>query len=281
MDYILGIIILLTIIKSWVLSFKKESKFSSKFEEEESPFKPTKHQLVFVLNFNGDTLASEVENLRKEITAIILHQEIQNVKEVVIKIYSPGGSVTGYGLAASQILRLKNAKIPVTVCIDEVAASGGYMMACVADKIIAAPFSLIGSIGVVCEFPNFSELLSNIGVNFKQYTAGESKRTVSPYTTPTEENEIKLNKELAKVHDQFKKHVKQFRPNIDIDVIATGECWQGQECVAINLIDQVGVSDDYVLSLTQKYDVMHINLIDTKPKFSIISWIAKYFKIIK
>lgn len=216
---------------------------------EKSKFKvnfPQPQGFIYVLDFKGGLQAQQVENLREEISAILSVAKIEKPSEVIVKLDSPGGTVNGYGLAASQLARIKKANIPLTIVVDQVAASGGYMMAAVANKIVAAPFSVIGSIGVVMEFPNFSDLLKKIGVEYKQYTAGEYKRTVSPLAKPTEEGEKKTNEKLIGTLDLFKKHIKNHRPNIEIDKVATGETWYGEEAKELGLVDEVMTFEDYV-----------------------------------
>lgn len=201
---------------------------------------------IYVMEFKGGIQAQQVDNLREEVNAILSVSKIEKPSEVIVKLDSPGGTVNGYGLAAAQLARLRKENIPLTVVVDQVAASGGYMMASVADKIVSAPFAVIGSIGVVMEFPNFATLLEKIGVNYKQYTAGEYKRTVSPMTKPTPEGEDKLNEKLVHTLELFKKHIKKYRSKVDIDKVATGETWYGEECVELGLVDEVMTYEEYL-----------------------------------
>ena len=136
--------------KAWLKAQKKKhkqevkaAKAKAKLATPQSDAKPR----VYVLDFKGSMDAHEVASLREEVTAVLAVATPQD--QVVVRLESPGGVVHGYGLAASQLQRLREKQIPLTVAVDKVAASGGYMMACVADKIVAAPFSIIGSIGVV------------------------------------------------------------------------------------------------------------------------------------
>lgn len=216
-------------------------------------------KLVYVLEFKGSLQAKEVENLRQEITAILAPAEkFAKPSEVIVKLDSPGGTVTGYGLAAAQLARLKKAGIPVTVVVDQVAASGGYMMAAVADKIVAAPFAIIGSVGVVMEMPNFSKLLEKVGVKYLQYTAGEYKRTVSPMVEPTEVGEEKTKEKLVKTLDLFKKHIQAYRPQVDIEKIATGETWYASEAQELKLVDEILTYDEYVGEKIFTHDVFKV-----------------------
>lgn len=217
-------------------------------------------KLVYVLEFKGSVQAKEVENLRQEITAILAPvKNFAKPSEVIVKLDSPGGTVTGYGLAAAQLARLKKAGIPVTVVVDQVAASGGYMMAAVADKVIAAPFAIIGSVGVVMEMPNFSKLLDKVGVKYLQYTAGEYKRTVSPMVEPTVLGEEKMQEKLVKTLGLFKNHIKEYRPQVDVEQIATGETWYATEAQSLNLVDEISTYDEYLESKLTTCDVFKIS----------------------
>jgi serine protease SohB len=204
--------------------------------------KPT----VFVLDFKGDLFATAVRNLREEVSAItaVAGQE----DEVVIRLESAGGAVPHYGLAAAQLMRLRNKAIKVTVCIDRLAASGGYMMACVADKIVAAPFAIIGSIGVVAQVPNLHRLLKKHDVDFQEMTAGEFKRTVSVFGEITEKGRKKFQEELEDTHLLFKEFVKAQRPNLDLDKVSTGEHWLARRGLDLGLVDQLQTSDEYLVS---------------------------------
>lgn len=199
---------------------------------------------VFIINFNGDMFASQVDNLRKEVDAILSFAKEDD--EVLFNIMSPGGTVTGYGLVASQIERLKNSDIKVTAAVDQVAASGGYMAAVVADEIIAAPFAVVGSIGVVANVPIMEELLDKIGINYKTYTAGDSKRTVTTYQTPTPEQEEKFERKLASIHEQFKSHVSNYREKVDIEKATNGDFFSGEQAMSLGLIDKLSTSDDFM-----------------------------------
>jgi serine protease SohB len=201
---------------------------------------------VFVLEFKGDLFASAVKNLREDVTAIIAAAVKDD--EVVVRLESPGGAVPHYGLAAAQLMRLRDKAIKVTVCIDRIAASGGYMIACVADKIVAAPFAIIGSIGVVAEVPNFHRLLKKHDVDFQEMTAGEFKRTVSVFGEITEKGLRKFQEELEDTHLLFKEFVKAHRPELDIERVATGEHWLARRGLELGLVDQLGTSDEYLVA---------------------------------
>lgn len=231
---------------------KKADKKASKSKDEKA-IKPR----LFVVDFNGDIKASEAEPLAKEVNSILTIAEEKD--EVMVRLESPGGVVHGYGLAASQLKRIKDKNIKLTACVDKVAASGGYMMASVADEIIAAPFAVVGSIGVVAQMPNFNRLLKKHDVDFDVYTAGEFKRTVTMFGENTEEGKKKLNEDLETTHDLFKAMIKESRSDLDIDAVATGEVWYGTQAIDKKLIDAVGTSDDFILSKLDGFDVYKLS----------------------
>lgn len=237
-------------MKAEIKAEKKKAKLEKKNRQDE----PGKR--VYVLDFNGDVKADGVESLRHEITAILTIAKPAD--EVVLRLESPGGQVHMYGLAASQLERLKAQQIPLTVCVDKVAASGGYMMACVANKIIAAPFAVVGSIGVVAELPNFNRVLKRFDVDYNVYTAGEFKRTVTLMGENTEDGIRKFKEELEDTQRLFKALVHRHRPQLDIDKTATGEHWYGSHALANVLIDQLGTSDDYLFELSKKAELFEI-----------------------
>jgi len=211
---------------------------------------------IFVINFDGDINADGVANLGEEISAILSISEPQD--QVLLRLESPGGVVHGYGHAASQLKRIKDKGLKLTVAVDEVAASGGYMMACVADTIIAAPFAIIGSIGVIAELPNFNRLLKKYDVDIEQHTAGEFKRTLTLLGENTDKGRDKFKQELEDVHGLFKSWVKGNREQLDIDKVATGEHWFGQQALDLNLVDEIGTSDDFIMEKVKKYPVYEI-----------------------
>ncbi|TEW51555.1 protease SohB [Psychromonas algicola] len=209
---------------------------------------------LYVIDFNGSIDAKEVTSLREEITAILSVATEQD--EVFVRLESGGGMVHAYGLAASQLQRIKDKNIPLTISVDKVAASGGYMMACVADKIIAAPFSIIGSVGVIAQIPNFNKLLKKHDVEFEQLTAGQYKRTLTMFGENDDLGREKFKQELEETHQLFKHFVSEHRPQLDIDKIATGEHWYGTQALDLLLVDNIQTSDDYLLdNLDQKHIV--------------------------
>ena len=220
-------------------AFLKDEKLQKKKQEKEK-----KHN-VFVLHFNGDIKASAVASLREEITAIINVATKQD--EVLLQLESHGGTVNGYGLASAQLMRLREKSIPLVISIDKIAASGGYMMACIANKIIAAPFAIIGSIGVIIQLPNFHRLLKEKQIDFEQHMAGNYKRTITLFGENTDQGREKLQEEIEKIHHSFKDLITTHRPQLDIDQVATGEHWLGQQALALKLVDSIQTSDAYLL----------------------------------
>ncbi|SLJ84834.1 protease SohB [Psychrobacter sp. DAB_AL43B] len=210
-------------------------------------------QQVFVLDFDGDIKATAVKHLREEISTLI--STANKGDEVVVRLESGGGLVHGYGLAAAQLARLKDAGFKLTVCVDKVAASGGYMMACVADNIVAAPFAIIGSIGVVSQLPNFHKWLKNHDVDYEMFTAGDYKRTVTMFGENDDEDRAKYQEELEQTHELFKHFVNRYRGMLDVDKVATGEHWYGEDALHLNLVDKLQTSDSYLLERMENNDV--------------------------
>jgi len=200
---------------------------------------------VFVLDFKGDVLATQTESLREEVTVVLGVAEQGD--EVVVRLESSGGAVHGYGLAASQLARLRAKGIPLTICVDKVAASGGYMMACVGQRVLAAPFAVIGSIGVVAPVPNLHRLLEKHGVDYEDMTAGRYKRTVTLLGRITDEGRTKFKEQLEDTHELFKRFVGEMRPALDVEAVATGEHWYGRRAIELGLVDGLATSDDYLL----------------------------------
>jgi serine protease SohB len=227
------------VYKRWLKQERKAEKARMKAQSAEQP-------RLFVLDFHGDILASEVTGLREMITAVL--QEAEEGDAVLVRLDNAGGAVHEHGLAASQLLRLRNKGIPLTVAVDRVAASGGYMMACVADRIIAAPFAIIGSIGVVAQLPNFHRWLSEKGIDFELHTAGDYKRTLTVFGENTDTARDKLREQLEETHQLFKSFIREYRKSLDVDAVATGEYWYGERAKALGLVDELVTSDDYLLA---------------------------------
>ena len=200
--------------------------------------------------------AKEVASLREEVTAVLTMATEQD--EVLVRVESGGGVVHGYGLCASQLQRLRDRGLHLTVAIDKVAASGGYMMACVAQHIIAAPFAIVGSIGVVAQLPNFHRLLQKHDIDYEQHTAGQYKRTLTLFGENDEAGRQKFREELESVHQQFRSFVSRHRPRIQLDKVATGEHWLANEALHLDLVDELRTSDDYLLDNYARKQVVKV-----------------------
>lgn len=224
--------------------------------------KDAQKKRIYVLNFHGDIRASAVSSLREEITAILTVATEND--EVFLRLESGGGIVHGYGLGASQLMRIRKKNIPLTVSVDKVAASGGYMMACVGSRIMAAPFSIIGSIGVIAQIPNFNKVLKKHNIEFEQFTAGEFKRTVTMFGENTNEAKAKFREEIEDIHLLFKDFIVQHRPEIDIVQVSTGESWPGTRALKKKLIDELKTSDDYLLENSKDADIYEIKYVSKK-----------------
>lgn len=255
-------------LKSAILAKKefkktiKDTKAKHKQEEKKPSTNENKRRL-FILDFDGDIRASGVASLREEITALLTIADQDD--EVLVKVESGGGTVQGYGLAASQLKRITDRGVKLTVAVDKVAASGGYMMACVADKIIAAPFAIIGSIGVLAQIPNFHRFLKKHDIDFEQISAGKYKRTLSMFGENRDEDREKLQQELEETHVLFKQFVAENRQQVDIDNIATGEHWYGKKALELRLVDELITSDDYLSQSVKNADIYEVEYIRKKP----------------
>ena len=253
-------------IKKSILS-KKEYKKFAKSKKKNSKKSNNK---LFVIDFKGNIKASEIISLRREISGILL--SYNKGDEVLLRLENSGGTVHEHGLAASQLKRIRDKNIPLTICVDKVAASGGYMMACVANKIIASPFAIIGSIGVIAQVPNFNRLLKNKGVDFEQQTAGDYKRTVTMFGKNTDKDRKKLKEQLEDIHILFKDFIKKNRKNLDVDKVSTGEYWYGKDALDLKLIDKILTSDEYIISLKDSFQIIQIKY---KPAKSISDKLSK------
>jgi len=236
---------------------KSEAKKEKKLEKKENKKKEAPKAKVFVLDFNGDMKASAADSLRKCVTQII---SIANPSrdELVVRLESPGGMVSGYGLAASELARVRQANLKLTVCVDKVAASGGYLMSCVADQIFAAPFAIVGSIGVVAGMPNFHKLLKKNDIDYDILTAGKYKRTLTVLGENTAEGRDKFIEQLEQIHDLFKKFVSKYRPHLDMEKVGTGEYWFGEDALQIELVDRITTSEDYLIEQMKEKEVFHL-----------------------
>ncbi len=270
-----------TLEKSELKKLKKAAKQTKSLQKKSGQSDlTTNRSRIFVLEFVGDIRASAVENLREAITAILTVATPKD--EVLVKIESSGGTVHGYGLAASQLKRIRDHKIPLTTAVDKIAASGGYMMACVADRIIGAPFAIIGSIGVIFQLPNFNRLLKKHDIDFEQITAGQYKRTLTLFGENTKEGRHKLQQETEEVHTLFKNFISLNRPIVDIEKVATGEYWYGTKAQEVRLVDDLITSDDYLLSARDRSNIFVVTYTIKKSlterlAISVQSTIAKIF----
>ncbi len=236
-------------------SRRKQEKKDSKSEKDEKPEEQAASRL-YVLNFDGDIKASAVDDLREEISAVL--GVAGESDQVLVRLESGGGMVHSYGLASSQLQRIRDAGVGLVIAVDKVAASGGYMMACVAERILAAPFAVIGSIGVLAQLPNFHRLLQKANVDFEQHTAGEYKRTVTMFGENTDEDRAKLQQDLEDTHQLFKQFVSEHRPELDIAAVATGEVWYGQQALDKGLVDELITSDSFIQAQLQQRDVYEV-----------------------
>jgi serine protease SohB len=240
-------------------ALKEEQKKNKKSKSDELDSKSR----VFVINFNGDIKASDVDCFRESITAVL---QIANPEkdEVVVKLESPGGMVHSYGLAAAQLDRIKKKGLKLTACVDKVAASGGYMMACVADKIVASPFAIMGSIGVVAQLPNFNKVLKKNDIDYEILTAGKYKRTLTIFGENTDEGREKFKADLEDTHELFKSYVSERRPSVDIEKVATGDIWFGTRALEVSLVDELKTSDEYMIEACNRADVFTVEFKDKK-----------------
>lgn len=238
-------------------AYEKQLKADEKAKEKEQKDKVEELEpKVFVVDFKGSIDANEVASLREEISAILAIADKGD--EVIVNVESGGGMVHGYGLASSQLDRLRQAEIPLSICVDKVAASGGYMMACVANKIYSAPFAIVGSIGVVAQVPNFNRLLKKHDIDYEQHTAGDFKRTLTIFGENTDEGRVKFQQELEETHVLFKAFIAKYRPELDIVKVATGEHWYGQQAIELGLVDEIATSDDVIMKLANERTVIKV-----------------------
>lgn len=247
--------------KLQIFDKKKQKAFKKELKKDKKNTAVEKSKL-WLLDFKGDISATQTQALREEISLIL--SLIEKGDQVAVRLENPGGAVHEHGLAASQLLRFKDRGIPLTVLVDKVAASGGYLMACVADKILAAPFAIIGSIGVIAQLPNFNRWLEERGIDFEQVTAGKHKRTLTMFGKNTEEGREKLREEIEDIHALFKDQIVKYRPDLDIDSVSTGEYWYGARAIELGLIDEIITSDDYLANAKDNFDIYLTKL--TKPQ---------------
>lgn len=254
-------------LKSQILSrkeFKKAVKeHKAEMKKKEKQATPEQRKRIYVIDFKGDIRATEVSSLREEITAILTVATEND--EVLVTLESAGGTIHGYGLAASQLKRIRDKGIALTIAVDKIAASGGYMMACVANRIIAAPFAIIGSVGVLVQMPNFNRLLKKHDIDFEEITAGEYKRTLTLFGENTDKDREKMREELAEAHKLFKEFIRENRSQVEVEKIATGEYWYGKRALELHLVDDLCTSDDYLSASVNSADIYEIDYVRKKP----------------
>ncbi|GAA5140127.1 protease SohB [Thalassotalea piscium] len=247
---------------------KKAAKEKAKADKAAVKSDTAQQPRTFVVDFKGSIDAKEVTSLREEISAILMVAKKED--EVFVRLETGGGMVHGYGLASSQLDRVRQANIPLTVAVDKVAASGGYMMACVANKIVSAPFAILGSIGVIAQVPNFNKILKKNDIEFEQITAGEFKRTLTMFGENTDKGREKFSQEIEDTHQLFKDFVSEHRPSLDITKVATGETWFGTKAKEVGLVDEIMTSDDYLHKASKVNQVVEV-------KYSVKKGLAEKF----
>jgi len=254
-------------LKAAMLSGKADRSERKALVKQQRSGPDSSRRRLYVIDFEGDLRASSVAALRDEVTAILTAAGDDD--EVLLRLESPGGVVHGYGLAASQLLRIRDRGLRLTVAVDKVAASGGYLMACVGQQILAAPFAIIGSIGVVAQIPNFNRLLKRHDIEFEQFTAGKHKRTVTLFGKNTPAGREKLQREIEDVHGLFKEFIAENRPQVDVEEVATGEYWYGARALEHKLVDELRTSDDYLLEASKDTEIFRVH--SARPK----SWLTR------
>jgi serine protease SohB len=235
--------------------WKAESKAEKERDKAEAK-SDERRPRVFVIDFKGDLMASAVPSLREEVSAVLGVATAED--HVIVRLENYGGVVHEHGLAASQLVRIRDKEIPLIISVDKVAASGGYLMACVASRIVAAPFAILGSIGVIAQLPNFNRLMDSHGIDFEQVTAGKYKRSVTIFGKNTDEDRAKLKEELEDVHSLFKGAVRKYRPDLDLDRIATGEHWYGARAIELGLVDEIKTSDELLAEFARDMDIYRV-----------------------
>ncbi|KFZ28259.1 hypothetical protein IDAT_09610 [Pseudidiomarina atlantica] len=242
---------------------KKQRKQAQKQEKQAAKKAEPSDKRIFVIDFKGSVDAHEVDHLTREVNAIIGAAEAGDT--VLVRLESPGGVVHGYGLGAAQLQRLRDAQLKLIVSVDKVAASGGYMMAAVAEHIIAAPYAIIGSIGVVAQLPNFYRFLQKHDIDFEQITAGEYKRTLSVFGENTDEGRHKFKEDLEQIHQQFKQHVANYRPQLVLEKVATGEYWTAQQALDLQLVDEITTGDAWLQQRAEDHTLLRVHYSEKRP----------------
>jgi serine protease SohB len=231
-------------------------------KDEKERAKKAPRPRVFVFRFDGNVQASGVDRLAEQVNALL--RVAGDADEIVVRLKSPGGLVYSYGHAASQLERLRAAGLKLTICVDEVAASGGYLMAAVGHRILAAPFAIIGSIGVVAQIPNIHRFLKRRDIDVELHTAGRFKRTLTVLGENTEEGREKFKADLTRTHALFQRAIARYRPGLDLDKVATGEHWYGQEALELGLVDGVMTSDAYLVERSAEAEIIALGFAGRK-----------------
>lgn len=265
-------------IKQQAKDEKQQAKDEKKATKKAAASKEDEHKKrLFYITFKGDIHASAAEGLRHEVSSVLTSADDHD--EVLVSIESGGGMVSNYGFAASQLQRILDKGLSLTVAVDKIAASGGYLMACVSNKIIAAPYAMIGSVGVLAQVPNFHKLLQEHNIDMDVYTAGEFKRQVTIFGENTEAGKQKFQETLEDIHDQFKNTILKFRPHLDMEKVATGEAWLAEQAQALGLVDELMTSDAYLMAACETSDVLEIKwVLKTSPAERLMNRIETSFK---
>lgn len=237
--------------------FKKTLKSEQKKMKKERKSRDHHKPRLFVLEFEGDVRATQTEELREQITSLLSVSD-PSTDQVLVTIESPGGMVHGYGLGAAQLLRIRDKGIRLVAAVDKVAASGGYLMASVANEIIAAPFAVVGSIGVIAQVPNLNRLLKKHDIDYEEVTSGKYKRSVSFLGEITPDGRRHFEKKIEGTHDLFKQFVKDLRPQLNLEEVANGDHWYGKEAVALGLVDRLQTSDDFISQFIESHQVIKL-----------------------
>lgn len=236
-------------------SVKAQEKSSSRKSGDEKTGEPGK---VAVLKFKGDIRASARFAFAKLVDEVVLNA--REFKEVVVVVESPGGGVSEYGMLFAELERMRKCEenFQLTVVVDTVAASGGYLMSLPAHKILAAPFAMVGSIGVVSFIPNIRELLEANKIKPRTFTAGDFKRTVTLTDEGDEKSAEQYKQQLALIHEQFKQALKKYRPQVELEKVATGEAWLASTTVEkeLQLVDGLNTSHALLLEMNQSFDLV-------------------------
>lgn len=241
--------------------------------------RPASGKVTAVLRFEGDTMATGRQDFARMVDEVLHNKE--RIQRVIVVVNSPGGGVSVYGQMFAGMERMRNAGVDVTACVDTYAASGGYLMSVPAQRIIAAPFAMVGSIGVVSEFMNFNKLLRRLGVEPMTITAGELKRTVTPLSEVTEENKAAYKAQLEAIHRQFIAVVKKYR-EVDADRVCTGNHWTAAESVELklNLVDGLATSQEYLFEANQTEDLVTISKLQNPYEKSVLGLARRFIHLV-